>query len=472
MAFTPKLGKPVEATNSGFTPSAARQVAPAAASTTPLDGFATIDRRDWIDKAGDAVRNSPLGFTVPLGEAIGNSIGSLGAAAKFALEGKLSAAKAALQVTPDEPTPAQVVGSAAASALLPASLAIGGGATVAANAGRFGALAASSAGAESLARGNGPEQVAIDAFKGGLTGAALGAGTKIVGNAINAAAARTPEALYNNALKVTQKLKMAGRSPAEFLKDKGVWGSLGTFKKAAQEGIEAEEAAILPKVAKAAGGLTYQDVKAAALTNLSKTLGNLYSKPELEALVDRVPLAALRDAKGLAPWTAVNEVRSSLGKLVGDTRWLTTNPTENVQATQAVYRALASSLQKATGTVDEFARLSQWVRTAKVVDSTIAKADSKYGLGLYDILSGAGGAAIGGITSEGDIGKRLKDAAIGGAAGLALERTVNSPGLKTGLAQIISRVGTLPTDAAGKISRAAVLQLIASLEAASPEDQR
>ena len=73
-------------------------------------------------------------------------------------------------------------------------------------------------------------KIAKNAFYGGLTGAVIGGAVGVVGKGLKLYA-KTPEAVFNNTLKVQQKIKLAGKSPSGFLIEKGTWGNLGTFKK-------------------------------------------------------------------------------------------------------------------------------------------------------------------------------------------------------------------------------------------------
>lgn len=443
------------------------------------------DNRDFLQKATDVVKHSPFSIAVPLGEAVGRSVGAIGESIKqHSLDPLLKAGEA------NNANYGKVVGSAIGSAALPASLAASGGASSILNsvpraapiasalskkpvldaALGLGGLAAVSGGAESLAEGNDLKTAAIDSFKSGLTGAAIGGAVKVAGNAVQKVTQNAPDHLYNNSLKVLQKIKTAGKSPADFLKQEGVWGNLGTFKKAAQEGMAAENAAIKAKVAKLSGGATYNEIRKSAITSLKGQLGNLYSDKQIAQMVDDVPVAKLKQGK-IVNWNTLDDVRSSLGSLIGDGKWLSANPTEKVKASQAVYRAMAGLLQKTSGTEAEFARYSKWIQTNKVVDRAIGLADSKYGLGLYDAISGTGGAVVG-FGSGDDVGERLKNAAIGGATGLAIERGINSPAIKTGVAQVLTHIGDLPTDSLGRVSRAAVVDLIGRLMATNPEDQQ
>jgi hypothetical protein len=352
-----------------------------------------------------------------------------------------------------------------------AALATGNPETLLGAAGLTGAVSAAQSGLDSLGDGSDLKTAAKNAFVSGLTGAAVGSAGKYVTGILSKAVSNAPDALYNNSLKVLNKLKVADKSPASFLKNNAVWGNLGAFAKAAQEGIGAENTIIKQAAYNTEGGVAYDDIKDAAVKQLTRTFGDLYTPQQIDQLVDDVPLARLKNAKDVVPWVDADGVRSSLGSLIGDSKWLSTTPSDKTQAAQAVYGALSDAIKSATGTTDAFGRLSQWISTNKVVTRAINLADSKYGLGLYDAIGGTGGAIFGGLTGNGDIGSRLKNAAAGGLGGIALERGVNSPAVKTGLAQLITRLGTLPVDTAGKITKAAVLNIVQRFTNAQPDQQ-
>jgi hypothetical protein len=335
------------------------------------------------------------------------------------------------------------------------------------------AVNAAQAGVESLGAGDDLKTAALNSFLAGIAGQVVDTGSRIAGNALSKLASHAPESLYNNALKVLQKIKNAGDSPSTFLKDEGVWGSLGTFHKAAQEGIGEENAIIKQAAYHAPGGVTYEEIAKKAAENLKARLGDLYSAPEIDQLIQNVPVARLRDAKDVVPWVDADGVRSALGTLIGDNKWLSSMPSENTQAAQAVYGALSDAVKAATGTETAFSRLSHWISTDKVVNRAIGIADSKYGLGLYDYVSGLGGAAAGGLSGEGDLSTRLKNAALGAGAGIALERGVNSPALKTGVAQLLTHMDSLPATGTGMVSKTAVMQgITAFLEATRENPQQ
>jgi hypothetical protein len=355
---------------------------------------------------------------------------------------------------------AQNVGNFAGNvAISAAGLATGNPESLGGAAAQMGALSAAQTGLQSLGTGNDAVTAAKDAFVSGLSGAAAGAAGKVLGNTVDKLATNAPDAFYNNALKVLGKIKSAGKSPAGFLQDEGVWGGLGAIQKAAQDGIGAENSVIKQAALNATGGLTYDDVVQQATKTLSDKLGDIYSPAEIKDLVESVPIARIKNANEVVPWVDVDGVRATLGNFIGDSNWLSSTPSQNTQAAEAVYGALSSAVKKATGTTDNFARLSKWITTQKVVGRAANIADNKYGLGLLDTLSGGAG-ALAGFGTGNTLPDRLKNAAVGGASAFAVERGVNSPALKTGLGLLLSHIGDLPVDEAGKITKSAVVQLI------------
>lgn len=498
------------------------------------------------------------------GKKVGEAIGTLGGFGLTALKEKLGFAPKGSTSSYDisAPSPLEVGGDiakgvatvAGLKAPLPVSSTILG--TAGKNALQTGVLSTIAGAGESAASGQkNPLEIAKSAFLSGLTGAAIGgvigAGSKIVSNIID----KAPESLYNNALKVTQKIKTAGKSPSEFLVDEGTWGNLGTFKKTAEEGIDETNKLIsdkidatlakglvesgkytAPQLAKdsfvynttaqlrthgkneIADGLTkidfsdvssFNDLKRKvtdtlgkevlkdqdvsnwltttkqlfnsfvhspgseisskeiineAISSLKKNLGTQYTTEQLKSTINSLPLSDLLENDTLTVKEA-NLLRQQIDRTLGDRFFLAGGATPvTKEALGSIANILRKNVQAISGTEKEFSRLSNFIRTNKVVNRAIDLADSKYGLGLYDVLSGAGGAAIGGLTGgEGDVGERLKNAAIGGIVGVGLERGINSPALKTGLAQVLTKIGQLPLDSAGKISREAVIQLISKL---------
>lgn len=392
-----------------------------------------------------------------LGTAIGTSIYGIGSLIKGDKAGFEESARANEEAMP------RIIGDVAKSVILPASLAVAPAKTVFGKAAQFGGISGAYGGAESLSQGKDLKQVARDTFTAGLSGAAVGGLIGMAAKGARAFSQNAPHKIYNNALRVLQRIKMAGRSPSKFLVEEGTWGGLGSFKKAATEGIKAESKIIMEKAASTPGGATYGEIKNAAISAIKQKFGGLYSDAQIAQMIDDVPLEKLKTG-GIVNWNTVNEVRSSLGSLIGDTKWLSSNPTEKTQAAQAVYRAMAKLLQKVTKTEQEFSRLSSWIQTNKVVDRAVDMADNKFGFGLYDILSGLGGATYGGLQGQ-SASDRLKNAAIYGVSAVTMERALNSPAIKTALAQIIEKNRNMSPEALNRLLKTEAMRLIGEFTA-------
>lgn len=451
MAFIPDadIQAPASTGSLGFVPDFPESAAPMPATPEPQRGF--------LDKAA-GVATSIFPGTRAIGEGLGTAAYNVGQLAKGRNPFTGPSAEASQVNVPKMAGGILQAGSTVAGLAAPLPKAAGFLASAGKAALQTGALSSVAGAGNALQEGGGVGDVAKSAFISGLTGAVVGGAVGGAVYGIGRFAQRAPQAVYNNALKIGQKLKDAGKSPASFLNDEKVWGSLGSFKKAATTGMNEENAVIKQAAVNTPGGILWEDIRKQAVENLAKDYSDLYTPKQLEALVDSVPVARLKTDE-VVPWVDADGVRSKLGSFIGDTKWMQENPTQTTRAAESVYHALSDAVKKATGTKDSFARLSQWLQTSKVVDKAIGKADSRYGLGLYDYISGVGGAAAG-FSKDGDTGERIKNAALYGGLTLGAERLATNPTIQTGIVQALSK---LPTDAMGRVSRDAVVQLIGSL---------
>ena len=241
------------------------------------------------------------------------------------------------------------------------------------------------------------------------------------------------------------------------------------FKRAAEEGITAAKSEIAPKLEAAPGALSWETVQKEAFDYLKSKYGKIYSPAKIQQILDEVPAESLRQT-GSLNWLDSNGVREQLDSMLGDRFYLSSaQPSLLKDATSAVANAIRKNVQKATGTEADFAKYSQWIRTKKAVDRAIDIADSKYGLGLYDKIA-TGSGAVSGAFSGDSAGDRVKKAAIGGVGALAFERAITSPAVQTRIAQFLSRIDEIPTDTAGRISKAALGKMFADVFASEPSN--
>lgn len=322
--------------------------------------------------------------------------------------------------------------------------------TLLGNAATFGGLGAAQAGGASLASGQNLMTAAQKGFYGGLAGAALGSAGYGLQKGLTAITNKAPEALMNDALNISSKVKAADKSPADFMLNKGIWGSLGSMSRQVQDGMATENASIATKIADASGALDFtSDVQDPALKALTQKYGNLYSKAELQGLIDNVPVAGLKDVDTI-DWATANKTRQQLGQLIGDSKWLQTNPTQSTSAAQAVYRALSSAIKENTGTSEEFSNLSNYIEANKAIGNALMAADKKWVPGFYDWTSGAVGSAIGMFGGS---------PVTGGLMGVAAQRALRSPLTQAAVAQGINAIPQV----GGVLGRAAATSVASGL---------
>lgn len=310
----------------------------------------------------------------------------------------------------------------------------------------FGGISSLSSAGSALSEGDSVKQTVYKTFIGGLTGAVLGVATKGVGDVIEKATTKLPETLYNNVLKISKNMRVSGKSPATFLKDEGTWGSLGSIYNKAQTGIDEMNTAIAPKLANSTDMLQSDEVLNRAVNTLQTKYGAMYSEPQLKAIVTGLPLNNLQPNTSIDVKSA-NLLRSQIDSVIGDKFWITQGTTPiGKDALEAVSNELRSTIQGISGSAPEFATLSKWIAVKKAAQSAIDVGDQKFGLGLKDLLYTAGGFAGGGT--------------LGAMGTLAAEKIMATPIFKTGLAQVISKVGGLASDKAGYVSKTVLLNLL------------
>lgn len=156
---------------------------------------AAPDNRDLLQKASDFITKNNLPGA-QLGTALGNSLYGLGSAAGKLFKGDVKGAGAAIADAGDANNKLfpKVVGDTVRSAVLPASMAVGGGGVLRTAAQFAGTGAAASAG-EALAQGKGIKDTAIDAAKGGAIAGALGAGAGLLPKVLKGAGTLASQAL-------------------------------------------------------------------------------------------------------------------------------------------------------------------------------------------------------------------------------------------------------------------------------------
>ena len=215
---------------------------------------------------------------------------------------------------------------------------------------------------------------------------------------------------------------MAGKSPSGFLIEKGTWGNLGTFKKTADEGIKITNEQIKNVLTNNTKTINGESIYREASEVLKNKFGKIIDPTEISGVLRKIQAAGLKTNEQISLVEA-NQIRQQLDRLLGDRYFLSQTESPILkEAMGTISNVLRRNIQSLSGTQSQFSQLSKWIKTQQIVDRAIGIADSKYGLGLLDVLAGAGGATIGFTGSEGGIGERFKNALIGGVAGIVLEK--------------------------------------------------
>ena len=141
-----------------------------------------------------------------------------------------------------------------------------------------------------------------------------------------------------------------------------------------------------------------------------------------------------------------NQLRQTLDRAVYPKFTDTPSLTANKQLAKTFTDALRANVQStAPETQDVFANFSKEIDLNKALSAAQTKIQKGATVGLYDILSGAGGMASGGP--------------LGGLGAIGLEKAARSPAVQIGAAKAIQGVVPL-AQAAGKALKAPILNAI------------
>lgn len=429
-----------------------------------------------IDKpsAMDTVKNTVQGIGNFLG--MGALAKSLGLAAfKITPEGKdlekaINSGKASNEqlkayadIYGEMPSTGQVLGSAVETAANIATAGIGGAAKsgafklaktasqgVAKTVAQSGIASAALGAGQAMGKGKNPLEVAKESFTQGLTGAATVGAISGLGKVISKTAQGLPEKLYNSALQVNKKMLMQEKSPAKFLIDKGIFGTMGKVINESQKSITALDDVIDKKLATSAKTIDSAAIRKQIVDRLKVNFGKAYSENQLAEIVNGLPLDALKKGGGINVVEA-NELRKQLDRVLGESYFMSDKQAPVLkEAIGAATSALRNAVKSASGTAKEFGDLSKFIKARDLALGAAAQADKYWGIGFKDLL-------IGGIATGG--GNLLS-----GAAAIGVKKAITSPVAKTGAAVFMDKankvITKLPTDEMGRLNRTAVLNAL------------
>jgi len=315
-------------------------------------------------------------------------------------------------------------------------------------AGRGAIMGAGYSGARGIEERNKPMEIAKKALIGGLVGTATSSAIYGVRTGINYLTEKLPEKLYDDALRVGKKTLDAGRSPSKVLLDENHFGTLGSLKKTAEEGIQKVSESINDKLANTDKTISSQDIIDQAVKRLGKNFSQTHSEEQLKEAISKVPINLLQENADVSMVDA-NQLRQQLDQMV---RWEGNQlPAITKTAIKAVSNSLRENIQQSTDTAGEFSLYSNYLKTDELISDIFNKSSFIKGLNI-----------------------RMSDlylpAIVGAAKGIPLgimTLVLESPFAKTlgavGLNNLGNFIEKLPTETATKTGETALINYLSNL---------
>lgn len=419
---------------------------------------ATKPRGDLLRRATDVVTS------IFPGGKVGEAIGTLGGLAVEKAKGLMGGQDNSKFYDTSAPSPLQVTGDIAAGAALVGGVKLPPAKTILGAAGQLGALGAVSGAGGAAASGGGTGDIIKSAILSGTIGAALGAGTKVAGKAVTALTKKAPAKIYNTTIKTSlpdtkAAVRYGGKTLGDDLVERGVTGSDKQLFKKAATAIQENETKLQ--------GILSKSKQTISRDEIAPYLDDLISKkgatPGLAADVETVK-AILNEYPKQIPIAKANEIKRNLYNALTDTAFrLDPSLTTKREAMKAIAKGIKTEIENKTATevgtgvvkginkeLAVFGKLQD-----RALDK-IARVNKNNLLGLGDMFALGSGAALGAATGGSSI--------VGAAFVEGLKRALGNTAVMTRGAVVLDRLGKyldkLPTDEAGKISKAALIQLL------------
>lgn len=413
-----------------------------------------VDGRGKLQKVGDFVNKIFPGKRI--GEDLGTSIATA-----------LAKPEVKPFVDQTRPTKGQLLGDAVGAATLVGSVAAPGAGSIVKTAAQFAGLGAIGAGAQSAADGGGVRDIYKSAMLGGTIGGVLGGTLGVAGKTVSTLTKRAPAKIYNTAIKTplpdTKKAIMFnGKTLGEELVRRGVKGSdEGLFKRAISE-IEINENKLQGILSKSNKTISRNEIA----PYLDDLINTKQATPGLADEVEKIKSVLMEFPENIKIDQA-NQVKRNLYKALDDIAFkVDPNLSTKKEAMKAVAKGIKAEIEKKTA--DEVGdgvvrginqELAVFGKLKDRALDKIARANKNNLLGLGDMFAMGSGAAVGAATGGGAI--------VGGAAFEGAKRAAGSTGVMSRAAVGLDRLGNLieklPTDSAGRVSKAAVIKLLSQL---------
>lgn len=393
------------------------------------------------------------------GEKVGKSIGTLA--------GYLSSKNKEFYDT-SAPTPTQVGGDILAGAAQVVGAKIPSATTIAGKGAQLGALGAAAAGGTATAEGKPLDDVFKSALLGGTIGFGLGAGTGAIGKGVTGLTKKAPANIYNTAIKSNLQdnkiaIKYGGKTLGEELIDRGIKGGDKKLLATAQKGLQNSEDKLQSILSKSDKTITRKELSG----YLDDLISQKQSTPGLADEVDKLR-NVLNEVPENMSIAQANQIKRNLYNALGDVKFkLDPTLSTKQEAMKAIAKGIKTEIEnKTAGEVGEDVvrninkDLSVYGKLQDRIVDKLARANRNNLFQLGDFGLGGVGAIVGAAT--GGAG------AVGGAlAGAAVNRAAKSTRIATNVAVRLSGLGKLidrlPTDGAGRISKAALVNLLSKI---------
>lgn len=315
------------------------------------------------------------------------------------------------------------------------------------------ALSGGIAGAKGISEG----KTATEALKGAVVPTIFGATFFGAGYGLGKLAGvltkKSPEALYQSALKQSKPdlMKEITHKAPELSKqliERGVRGNDNKIYTTAIKGLMESEKGINKIASGSVGAGKIQTANVVtSLDEISRRSRNVFGN-EGAVAVDNVKQAILAKGQTITVKDALLLKRDIYKELSRSAFNVDASLSNQSESLRAIAGSLADEIAKASPDIAALTKSQQmWIRTAHAIEGKAGMARNNI-IGLSDSILGAGAVATGDVLS---------------LIPLVGRRVLETARVKTNTAVLLDRIGKIPTDSLGKISKSAVMNLLKGL---------
>lgn len=338
------------------------------------------------------------------------------------------------QITGEEQSPMSRAKSVLGSALQMGTSLVGSGIPASKTLGQAALTGAGVSGVSAFGAGVEADKTIGEAAKGSIAptifGGLLGMTGFGIQQGIKKLTQAAPEKLMDKALKTSQKIKEAGKSPAKDLIKKGWWGPLKDTYQKTQKGIDYVDDLIDQELTKSTVQVKTDDLGRKLLEEATSKYGKNYSSEQINKALLGVPMEQIYQQDSLS-LKELNTLRKSIDKIIGSPSWSRETSKINQDISKTVANVMRNLVKEsAPVTKSAFAEYAKLINAQKVLNSAISNSSTKFGLDVKDIMVGLG---LGIPTGQ----------VVPGIAAIAGKRIMESPTAQSAAAVGLSRLGDL-----------------------------